>query len=93
MMNIVFSMLLYYLSLFRYIIILLNKGIIILFRSTKLFYLVNAKMVGAWNVFQYLLMTCLQKSFLSCESLISLLHYTRCRPLGDVILSAKLVCP
>lgn len=46
MMNIVFSMLLYYLSSFRYIIILLNKSIIILFRSTKLFYLATAKMVG-----------------------------------------------
>ncbi len=51
MMNIVFSMLLYYLSSFRYIIILLNKSIIILFRSTKLFYLANAKMVGGLECF------------------------------------------
>ena len=59
MMNIVFSMLLYYLSLFCYIIILLNKSIIILlnksiiilFRSTKLFYLANAKMVGGLECF------------------------------------------
>lgn len=43
MMNIVFSMLLYYLSSFRYIIIL--------FRSTKLFYLANAKMVGGLECF------------------------------------------